>query len=79
MVSNNKMPDAPALGLREARCQHENCNMLLAKVRLAAESVVEIKCRRCNTVNAFTIEQEEDNVEIDLVPDGQGGYIPPED
>tara|TARA_R100001244_G_scaffold122081_1_gene91733 strand:+ start:147 stop:308 length:162 start_codon:yes stop_codon:yes gene_type:complete len=53
--------------------------MLLAKVRLAAESVVEIKCRRCNTVNAFTIEQEEDNVEIDLVPDGQGGYIPPED
>ena len=77
MVSNNKMPDAPAL--REARCQHESCNMLLAKVRLAAESVVEIKCRRCNTVNAFTIEQEEDDVAVDLVPDGQGGYIPPED
>tara|TARA_R110000824_G_scaffold196509_2_gene379785 strand:+ start:1299 stop:1460 length:162 start_codon:yes stop_codon:yes gene_type:complete len=52
--------------------------MLLAKVRLTAESVVEIKCRRCNKVNTFSIEQEEDDVEINLVPDGQGGYVPPE-
>ena len=78
MVSNNKMPDAPALGLREARCQYDNCNMLLAKFCLTAESVVEIKCRRCNKVNTFRIEQEENDVEINLVPDGQGGYIPPE-
>jgi len=76
MVSHNKMPDASAL--REARCQHESCNMLLSKVRLTAESVVEIKCRRCNKVNTFSIGQEEDDVAINLVPDGQGGYIPPE-
>jgi phage FluMu protein Com len=76
MVSHNKMPDASAL--REARCQHEGCNMLLAKVRLTVESIVEIKCRRCNKVNTFSIEQEEDDVAINLVPDGQGGYIPPE-
>jgi len=51
--------------------------MLLARVRLSAESVVEIKCRRCNTVNAFRPGQGEETVAINLTPDGQGGFIPP--
>ena len=51
--------------------------MLLARVRLSAESVVEIKCRRCNTVNAFRPAIDEEEVMINLVPDGQGGFGPP--
>jgi len=79
MVRNDKMPDAPTLGLTEARCRSKDCNMLLAKVRLSANSVVEIKCRRCNAVNAFTVEQKKDAGERGLIPDGQGGYHPPLD
>ena len=44
--------------------------MLLARVRLAGDSVVEIKCRRCSEVNAFRPEQSGSPE-----PDGQGGYL----
>ena len=77
MGFDQDMPDAPIVGLRQVRCQKENCNMLLARVRLSAESVVEIKCRRCNTVNAFRPAIDEEEVMINLVPDGQGGFGPP--
>ena len=52
--------------------------MLLARTRLAGKSVVEIKCRRCNTINVFRPDPElEDDVFINLVSDGQGGFVPP--
>ena len=44
--------------------------MLLARVRLTADSVVEIKCRRCSEVNAFRPEETGSHR-----PDGQGGYL----
>jgi hypothetical protein len=52
--------------------------MLLAKTRLSANSLVEIKCRRCNTINLIRPDEDlSDDVFINLVPDGQGGFEPP--
>jgi hypothetical protein len=42
------------------------------------DSVAEIKCRRCGKVNVFQVERDGDDVAIHLIPDGQGGYIPPD-
>jgi len=42
------------------------------------DSVVEIKCRRCNKVNTFDRASDEDDVAINLVSDGQGGFVPPD-
>lgn len=42
------------------------------------DSVVEIKCRRCNKVNTFNLEPDKDDVAINLVSDGQGGFVPPD-
>ena len=72
------MPDAPIVGLEQARCVNEKCKLLLARVRLTMDSVAEIKCRRCGKVNVFQVERDGDDVAIHLIPDGQGGYIPPD-
>ena len=73
------MPDATNLGLQQARCTNDKCNSLLARVRLLMDSVVEIKCRRCGHVNTFTPPTSDiDDVNIHLVADGQGGFVPPE-
>ena len=64
------MPDAPIVGLWQARCRNGKCNMLLARIRLSGDSVVEIKCRRCSEVNAFMPEETGTPR-----PDGQGGYL----
>ena len=78
MVDSKAMSDAPIVGLQESRCQSKNCHMLLAKTRLSANSVVEIKCRRCNTINLIRPDEDlSDDVFINLVPDGQGGFEPP--
>ena len=79
MVNSEAMSDAPIVGLQEARCQTKNCHMLLAKTRLSADSVVEIKCRRCNTINVIRPQRldDPDDVSINLVSDGQGGFVPP--
>ena len=72
------MPDAPNLGLTQARCRNNKCNSLLARVRLSTDSIVEIKCRRCGQVNTFGPDQVDgDNAALNLVPDGQGGFGPP--
>lgn len=72
------MQDASTVGLTQARCRNEKCNLLLARVRLMPDSVVEIKCRRCNKVNTFNLEPDGDDVAINLVSDGQGGFVPPD-
>jgi len=65
------MPDAPVVGLQDARCRRPECHSLLARVRLEANSIVEIKCRLCKRVSTFAPE----GVTVRLKPDGQGGYI----
>jgi len=77
------MPDAKDLKLREARCNNENCSpykgsrQLLARIRLEANSVIEIKCRRCNEITIFTATTSDlDDESMNLVSDGQGGFVP---
>ena len=65
------MPDAPSVGLHEARCRRTECRSLLARIRLEGSSQVEIKCRRCQAVTTFASETSM----VRLKPDGQGGYI----
>ena len=65
------MPDAPIVGLHEARCRRTECRSLLARIRLEGNSQVEIKCRLCKAISTFA----PDTVTVRLKPDGQGGYV----
>ena len=65
------MPDAAAVGLREARCRRAECRSLLARIRLDGTSQVEIKCRLCKAITTFAPEP----VTGRMKPDGQGGYV----
>ena len=69
MGIGEKMPDAPIVGLTDARCQNQTCNSLLARVKLNGTSLVEIKCRRCGALAVF-----ESSPQAILESDGQGGY-----
>ena len=59
------------VGLTEARCRRPQCRSLLARLRLEGNSIVEIKCRRCQSVSTFAPESST----IRLKSDGQGGYV----
>ena len=63
------MPDAPIVGLSDARCHNAACNSLLARVRLYGATVIEIKCRRCGALATFRPSSQDS-----LESDGQGGY-----
>lgn len=71
MATNDPMPDASPVGLQEARCRRTECRSLLARLRLDGNSLVEIKCRRCQAVSTFA----PDTAKVKLKADGQGGYI----
>ena len=71
MATNDQMPDASAVGLQEARCRRIECRSLLARLRLDGNSLVEIKCRRCQAVSTFA----PDTSKVKLKADGQGGYV----
>lgn len=65
------MPDASVVGLQEARCRRLECRSLLARIRLEGNSLVEIKCRRCQAISTFA----PDTSRVKLKADGQGGYV----
>ncbi len=70
------MSSTANLGLIEARCRRPECRHLLARLRLDGNSLVEIKCRRCQSVSTFAPESATVKLKIDrLKSDGQGGYV----
>ena len=71
MATNDPMSDASPVGLQEARCRRTECRSLLARLRLDGNSLVEIKCRRCQAVSTFA----PDTAKVKLKADGHGGYI----
>ena len=71
MATNDPMSDASPVGLQEAICRRTECRSLLARLRLDGNSLVEIKCRRCQAVSTFA----PDTAKVKLKADGQGGYI----
>ncbi len=55
----------------ELRC--EKCDKLLMKARLSSPSSIELPCPRCSHLNVISVETPAPKVE--LVSDGQGGYL----